>query len=567
MKKLFTLLACIAVCLFTVTVACACADKPEEDTDKTDGSTYVEDFDKTTILYLGDSICEGVLGPTPIAEREGFSYYSVVGQRNGYRFINRSVSGMKTAPFFEYVSRDDDGATLNKTLISTADIIHISILGNDLLQNDVQGLLVDLVKNDTARMDGILADTKINIANSVAKLKELNPTALIIFQNVYNPLFAESVLVDSATKAKLDALNVDPSEYRYYGSLMLTKLNSILTDYLSVHPDDFVLMDTYSEFDRIFTENAERGKTLFFPDHIHPSNFGHSVIADLTQKILEEKGLADKDAALAKYKEMRIAQIDRIYKDSVDVADLTAKINASTSCFALSQTYFDEVKNATAKVTADTIIHREPTTAYKVSEEISLSFDEDSRVLDYNIASLLNENGSGITLYPDGTITIDAVVSSKSVGWANTLIGTLTNNVDLDGVSHTYLETLFTGFSFDDFEGSFELINTSVCLSVLGIDFDDPAIQDFCEALKTERKIPSGFQLPLGFGIRLEGKYYLKDVKGADGRSYVGLYIGNNIEDTEPFLVFTLGKNEDGLATVHGRVEFMNLELNATERR
>ena len=45
-----------------------------------------------SIVFLGDSICEGVAGPAPLQERVNYSYYGILGQINGIEAHNRSVS-------------------------------------------------------------------------------------------------------------------------------------------------------------------------------------------------------------------------------------------------------------------------------------------------------------------------------------------------------------------------------------------------------------------------------------------------------------------------------------------
>ena len=67
-----------------------------------------EDNKITSIVFLGDSICEGVAGPAPLQERVNYSYYGILGQINGIEAHNRSVSGYQTKHLLDYISRVND---------------------------------------------------------------------------------------------------------------------------------------------------------------------------------------------------------------------------------------------------------------------------------------------------------------------------------------------------------------------------------------------------------------------------------------------------------------------------
>ena len=68
------------------------------------------------ISFWGDSIAEGVLGASPVSERESNCYYSIVGRSNGFRYYNRSVSGHKTGAMLEFIRRPDAGAESSRNL-------------------------------------------------------------------------------------------------------------------------------------------------------------------------------------------------------------------------------------------------------------------------------------------------------------------------------------------------------------------------------------------------------------------------------------------------------------------
>ena len=70
--------------------------------------------DRYTIVYLGDSIAEALIGPSPLSERDNYGYYAIVGKTNGFKYYNHSVSGHKTSTgivsgdgLWEMINKDD----------------------------------------------------------------------------------------------------------------------------------------------------------------------------------------------------------------------------------------------------------------------------------------------------------------------------------------------------------------------------------------------------------------------------------------------------------------------------
>ena len=97
---------------------------------------------KTEIVYLGDSIAEDILGASPLGLRHEYAYANVIGRRNDYTYYNHSVSGHLTKDLRAILENEDldyDRARGLLLHVSEADIIHISILGNDVLQDRMDG--------------------------------------------------------------------------------------------------------------------------------------------------------------------------------------------------------------------------------------------------------------------------------------------------------------------------------------------------------------------------------------------------------------------------------------------
>lgn len=328
-KKFFALLICIVFIFSSCLILSSC------------------NKEQLKIVYLGDSIAEAILGPSPLSERENYGYYSLIGRRNNYLYYNRAVSGHQSKQLVDILKEEDSGATMTQTHLKQADIIHISILGNDLLQNSLGELILAVAKEDFSAIDAILAQSKNNFAEIVSILKSYNKNAVIFFQNVYNPVCSDCTIIENSVRTELSALGYEESEYRDLGKIMLNRLNSVISDYLSAHHGEFYIIDAFSEFDRIYKEDAERGKSLIFEDWVHPSNEGHAVLADLTQAKLEELGLAKRRTALKAYREIRTEQLNRMFSSSLDVNAVSKKINKANTCKEITKIYFEAIKGKT----------------------------------------------------------------------------------------------------------------------------------------------------------------------------------------------------------------------------
>ncbi|MFA6865969.1 MAG: SGNH/GDSL hydrolase family protein [Clostridia bacterium] len=329
-KKAICLLLCLILAVSSTLVFSGCSNS-----------------EKLQIVYLGDSIAEALLGPSPIVERDRYGYFAVLGKDNDYYFYNRSVSGHQTAQLLEVISRDDQGAQRTATLIKTADILHISIIGNDLLQRNVGEMVIDLMNEDTEYVDNILDTSYSNICKIIAKLKELNPTATIIMQTVYNPIYADSTLFNKSTREYLTQEGIGSDQYREIGKLLINRMNDVLKKYKENYPNDIDLIDINKAFDDISVADATRGENLIYSDWVHPSNEGHAVIADTTQTRLEELGLADHKKALKNYKTLRSEQLEDLFSDSVDIKAVKKQIKKADSCSEVTNIYFRAIDGKT----------------------------------------------------------------------------------------------------------------------------------------------------------------------------------------------------------------------------
>lgn len=423
------------ICLTLILVAVCCISFAACD----------EQGERLTIVYVGDSIAEALIGPSPLAERDNYGYYAVVGKINDYRYFNHSVSGHKTSTgmvpsndkndvggLLGMLYRNDENSALMKTHLQQADIIHISVLGNNILQYNLGLLFYEIAQpgfedrfdegNGDTLLDLLYTGSrepkmkKVNgeqvpdldehgrikykafranekntrdslevpgqkvsfdfpptyqdLKDAIARIRQLNPTATILFQTVYNPFYEESVhlhqpvinalanVIDDGRFGKEGQPITDISQFRKVADVLLGILNNLIDNYIEeCDPTNFYKLDVNAAFERV-TQMGEKdengnldlsadcyGRRLIYEDWTHPSNFGHAVIACETQALLEKLGYASAASALANYKALRLDQLSRLYTgvDGVDIDGIKAKIDSASNMYEATLAYFDGV--------------------------------------------------------------------------------------------------------------------------------------------------------------------------------------------------------------------------------
>ncbi len=202
---------------------------------------------------------------------------------------------------------------------------------------------------------------------------------------------------------------------------------------------------------------------------------------------------------------------------------------------------------------------------YYVKNDTSFEISAGTKIMAIPITPLLNKEKSGITLRADGTMTMRFTVSNM----VNLILGdidiaTMLGEVDLSEFIDSYLNPLFPGFTLDNVPDSMKILENTLGLRLVGLDFDSPDIAALLNGLKTGI-FPSSISIPQNIGLEYNGPYALKDMIDADGKPYTILYMGKHEEKGESFLHFNLKKDENGVNTLISRVEFLNLNLVAKE--
>lgn len=567
---------------------------------------------KTEIVYLGDSIAEGILGASPLGLRHEYAYANVIGRRNDLTYYNHSVSGHLTKDLRAILENEDldyDRARGLLLHVSEADIIHISILGNDVLQDRMDGafetepvtmhnIILEAAEDEYTSIDRVLngdtvggvttAGSVENIKAIVDALRRLNPDALIIFQSVYNPIMdVDTPLIKQRTRDALEAagFEITLDSLHRLGDLLIERLNSALDAVLAMdgYADAFVIADGHAAFNAVYAADPSRAKDLIYPDGIHPSNEGHAVLADLTQDILEERGLADKDSALQAYKTMRKDLLtDYFAGTSVDTSAASAAIDGAADCAAVTEAFFDATRGVTpdySEINGD--FASRDTRA--VDSDISFKIDWANTsigVLPEGIDSLLpmaiSSTTSGVTLRANGTISVELKLGSMVSGFLSNYGGLagLIGGLDLTFLD-TYLTPIMPGFDFDDILASLELAEAALGVKFVA-DVPEAELNTFLKGLaallksavypETGSASVTDLAIPAGLGLVIEGTYTLKEVTYPDGTTYTAVCLTPSDPDTQSYLTFSLYEDEYGRQTLNAMVDFVKLNLTLTER-
>lgn len=594
----------IAVLLVTVMLVCCIAILAA--CNKNEGER------KTEIVYLGDSIAEGILGASPLGLRHEYAYANVIGRRNDLTYYNHSVSGHLTKDLRTILENEDldyDRARGLLLHVSEADIIHISILGNDVLQDRMDGafetepvtmhnIILEAAEDEYTSIDRVLngdtvggvttAGSVENIKAIVDALRRLNPDALIIFQSVYNPIMdVDTPLIKQATRDALEAagFEITLDSLHRLGDLLIDRLNSALDAVLAMdgYADAFVIADGHAAFNAVYAADPSRAKDLIYPDGIHPSNEGHAVLADLTQGILEERGLADKNSALQAYKTMRKDLLtDYFAGTSVDTSAASAAIDGAADCAAVTEVFFDSTRGVTpdySEINGD--FASRDTRA--VDSDISFKIDWANTsigVLPEGIDSLLpmaiSSATSGVTLRANGTISVELKLGSMVSGFLSNYGGLagLIGGLDLTFLD-TYLTPIMPGFDFDDILASLELAEAALGVKFVA-DVPEAELNTFLKGLaallksavypETGSASVTDLAIPAGLGLVIESTYTLKEVTYPDGTTYTAVCLTPSDPDTQSYLTFSLYEDEYGRQTLNAMVDFVKLNLTLTER-
>jgi len=207
----------------------------------------------TKFVVLGDSIPAG-----EGASEEEKAYAELIKTAKGFDLKNFAVGGHDSDDLLKILAENEEAVQA----IKDADIINLSIGGNDLLHTNVITLVLRMIfLGDTSAAEEHIANFAVNFAVIIEKIRALNPDALFIVQTLYNCMEGVPLVGDAYEAA-------------------IVMLNQVYRDYLKATPAAYELADVYAVF------KGREG--LVFRDRIHPSDAGHALIAQVLTAIMDE---------------------------------------------------------------------------------------------------------------------------------------------------------------------------------------------------------------------------------------------------------------------------------------
>jgi hypothetical protein len=233
-----------------------------------------ENIDKPNLVSLGDSITFGwnLDDTNGNKQKSAKAFPNLIGPEGLFNVTNISGGGWKSSDLITALSAPESIAE-STAAISGANVITLDIGSNDLLQlTEVKTVLsptfptlpLDQQKQliDAAKLAALKAGENlyINLSSIVNGIKQLNPEAVIIIYNLYNPI--------GANAGALHTL----------GEEVITGINQGVIQRVVAEEDTF-LADAYNSFNGKQLE-------LLIPGDVHPTPNGQIELAKLANDIL-----------------------------------------------------------------------------------------------------------------------------------------------------------------------------------------------------------------------------------------------------------------------------------------
>ncbi|MBE6773849.1 MAG: SGNH/GDSL hydrolase family protein [Ruminococcaceae bacterium] len=213
--------------------------------------------DKPFYVVLGDSIAYGSGLSNPVDA----CYGKIIADTCDFDYANHAIPGHTTN---NLIARLSEEAVLAD--VAKADIISISIGGNDFLMNDLVGLMFDsMVKGDYSEFDRIGEGFYANLCEIIRIIRDANDSALILMQTLYNP-----------QQGYLRAPYQQGAD----------RINAAIYRFAEENPGEITVVDAGTALG----DDAAN----FAGDDIHPSAAGNEIIAAEILSTLNEQGVTDK---------------------------------------------------------------------------------------------------------------------------------------------------------------------------------------------------------------------------------------------------------------------------------
>lgn len=219
----------------------------------------------TSFVLLGDSIAYGY----GLEDRNTYSYGALISDANGYSYTNHAQNGDTTYDLNDKLARADVIDSLK-----SADIIAISIGGNNFLTSGIPLMLIPALFGDKSIIDETADDFYADFTVAIDTIKSINPDAALLVQTLYNPRtdFVKGI-------------------YQYG----VNKLNGYIKQ--SATEKDFTVVDVAAAY-------VGHAGEYIQDDVIHPNERGHYVIATEYLKVLKDMGLGTAEKPLVEEAEV-----------------------------------------------------------------------------------------------------------------------------------------------------------------------------------------------------------------------------------------------------------------------
>ena len=299
-------------------------------------SITAAEADPVKAVFMGDSIATGY-GLENIED----SYFYGVSEEKNYHALNYAVNGHKSSDLLSLLKTT---APMRQD-ISTADILFVSIGGNDLIGLFLGASTSELMDILSKGGDSVYVQTagklmSDNLNSIVSEIRSINPECTVIFQTQYNPLYAHPTYKTFADKVDSFA----------------PLFNNLFYN-LAEKNENVYVADVYTAFDNYY--DTQKSFDIIQSDGIHPSEKGHAIIKDvLLSRIaeLEAEGIIPTTPVLPDTKHYLLGDCDG--NEKVNILDATAIQKALAGLGS-----FDEVGTLCADANLDSNVNVKDVTA------------------------------------------------------------------------------------------------------------------------------------------------------------------------------------------------------------
>ena len=548
MKRHFRLLLILLIlsAIAASLLSCALFGKESEPTEQPVAPTQADaETPAKTVLFLGDSIGEAIAGMSPLTEREAYGYYGILGNCNELTYYNRAVTAFTSGNLLSYIKRENDGLTRMKSMITGADLIHVSILGNNFLNSSHNQMMINLANEDYTDIRARQEKATQQLDAILTYIRSLNPDAVIVIQTLYNPTGPDSPLVPAYARYVLSGKGIGPADYHDLMSKMIREINKVFTDYLAAHTvtgEDgkevrpFELVDVAAAFEEVYRNEPTRWSDLFCDDGVHPSNEGHAIIACVLQEKFAELGFAS-PKALQNYKRDKVAQLRRLFSALPTIESVRADIMAATDFDGVTKAYFDGVRGVVP-------VYDE------LPEPSGETFTEDltftvatAEVFGNNLLSIFDPAETELVFRANGeyrlTLTAKETLNTMlSIAISSQGVVNLESYMPVS-LALPYIHDIAPTVEPTDLPAVFGVLETLYGIKIEGIDFEKESVKKVVQGFKERNELviedPDTFSETIR--VTFTGKYRLAEMTDpATGEKIRAIYVNNGIGRGESYV-------------------------------